>query len=66
MWTIEIWNEPMEYWLVMTGDQSEQGLNGEIDRRSELRDKIVNDMGIKLVDEYVKKIENLGGTVIRP
>jgi hypothetical protein len=56
----------MEYWLVMTGDQSEQGLNGEIDRRSELRDKIVNDMGIKLVDEYVKKVENLGGTVIRP
>lgn len=66
MWTIEIWNGPMEYWLVMTGDQSEQGLNGEIDRRSELRDKIVNDMGIKLVDEYVKKVENLGGTVIRP
>jgi hypothetical protein len=54
----------MEYWLVITGKQSEQGIDGEIDHQSELRDKIVNDMGIKLVDEYVKKVENFRGTVI--
>lgn len=65
-WTIEKWDGPMEYWLVMTGDPSEPGIDGGIGRRTESWDKIVNTISVESVDEYVKKIESLGGTVIRP
>ncbi|MEE9190859.1 MAG: VOC family protein [Candidatus Neomarinimicrobiota bacterium] len=65
-WTIEKWDGPMEYWLVMTGDTSEPGIDGGIGRRTESWDKIVNTISVESVEEYVKKIESLGGTIIRP
>lgn len=65
-WTIEKWDGPMEYWFVMTGDPSEPGIDGGIGRRTESWDKIVNTISVESVEEYVKKIESLGGTIIRP
>jgi predicted enzyme related to lactoylglutathione lyase len=65
-WTIEKWEGPMEYWLVTTGNPEEPGIDGGIGRRSEEWDKVVNTIGVKSVDEYVEKIINFGGKVLRP
>jgi len=32
-WKIEKWDGPIEYWVVMTGDEEEPGIDGGLARR---------------------------------
>jgi predicted enzyme related to lactoylglutathione lyase len=65
-WTIEKWNGPMDYWLVMTGPEGTPGIDGGIARRGEGESGAINSIDVPDVDEYVGRITDAGGTVIVP
>ena len=65
-WKIEKWKGPIEYWLIMTGKQDEPGIDGGLARRTEDETSTVNTIDVPSIDEYIKKVENNGGSIIRP
>lgn len=65
-WKIEKWKGPMEYWLIMTGDPKEPGIDGGLAKRTEPQPSTVNTIDVPSVDQYVGKIQANGGTIIRP
>jgi len=65
-WKIEKWKGPMEYWLIMTGNEKEPGIDGGLGKRTEAEPSTVNTIDVPSVDEYVKKIEKNGGSIFRP
>jgi len=71
-WTIEKTPGPMEYLMVLTvpiddkGMPVRPGVNGGMMKKQNPEHKPVNYVAVESVDEYVKKIEALGGRVIVP
>jgi hypothetical protein len=62
-WTFEKWKGPFDYWLVMTGDDKQPGINGGIARRQKPSDGIVNFLDVSSVDESLAKVVERGGRV---
>ena len=62
----------MEYWLVKTvptdakGQATRPGVNGGLMRRMAKGQAPVNYVGVASVDEFVRKAERLGATVVMP
>src|SRR3989337_1272118 len=71
-WKIEKTPGPMEYLMVLTvpiddkGMPVRPGVNGGMMKKQNPEHKPVNYVAVESVDEYVKKIEALGGRVIVP
>ncbi len=65
-WKFDKWNGPMEYWMVKTGDDKQPGINGGLAKRMPGQSGITNTIDVPSVDEYVKKIQAMGGQVISP
>ena len=65
-WKIEKWEGPIEYWVIEAGEESEEGINGGLQKREEPEDQIFNYVKVSSVDEVSKLIEDNGGTVISP
>ena len=71
-WKIEKMPGPMEYWGIATvpiddkGMPVRPGVNGGMMKRQNPEHKPVNYIAVESVDEYVKKIEALGGRIIVP
>ncbi|MFH1502835.1 MAG: VOC family protein [Candidatus Eisenbacteria bacterium] len=65
-WTIQKWDGPVDYWLVMTGSKDQPGIDGGMGRKSDGMSAVVNTMDVPSVDEYVSKIEAAGGTITVP
>ena len=65
-WKAEKWEGPVEYWLITTGKEDEPGIDGGLSRRTEAYPSTVNTIAVPSVDEYVKKVERAGGTLVRP
>lgn len=64
-WEFQKWEGPMEYWLIMTGDKTQPGIDGGLGKKSpENLDNNVID--VDDVDEALKKVETNGGTIVRP
>jgi len=73
-WEIKKWEGggmEMEYWMIMTGSEKEPGIDGGLSKRMEplsgtgVRAYICT-IGVSSVDEYAKKIEKAGGTIVMP
>ncbi|MFW9968954.1 MAG: VOC family protein [Candidatus Odinarchaeota archaeon] len=64
-WKIEKWNGPIDYWFIMTGNESEPGIDGGIGFEEEDSPKVINTIDVKNVDEIIKKIEKNGGEIVR-
>lgn len=64
-WTFERWDGPMEYYLIKTGEDGQFGINGGLAKRGDLNLSTVNLIDVPSLDEFAKKIERGGGTVIR-
>ena len=58
---------PVEYWLVTTGDDKDAGINGGLlcPREGQSPGRI-NTIAIPSLDETIRKIEKLGGSVCVP
>ena len=65
-WKFEKWKGPVDYWLVMTGNEKEPGIDGGLSRRTEAEPSTVNTISVPNVDQCVKKIEKGGGIITRP
>jgi len=71
-WKIEKMPGPVEYWGIATVPVNEKGMpqrpgvNGGMMKRQNPEHKPVNYIAVESVDEYVKKIEALGGRIIAP
>ena len=65
-WKVEKWKGPMEYWLLKTGKENEPGIDGGLERRTGGEPLTVNAIAVPSIDEYIKKVEDNGGSIIRP
>ncbi|MFX0036019.1 MAG: VOC family protein [Candidatus Hermodarchaeota archaeon] len=65
-WKIEKWEGPLEYWLIKAGDDDEPGINGGLQKRENKEDSITTYIGVKSVDETIKKIKQSGGKIVKP
>jgi len=64
-WKIEKWNGPIDYWMVMTGDENEPGIDGGLGFEEEIFPKVINTIDVENIDEIIKRIEKNGGEIIR-
>ena len=65
-WKFQKWDGPMDYWLIMTGDEDEPGIDGGLGYEEEGFPKVVNTIDVDDIDEVIKKIENNNGEIVRP
>jgi predicted enzyme related to lactoylglutathione lyase len=65
-WKIDKWEGPIDYWLITTGDKSEQGIDGGLMKRENPQATISTTIEVESIDEYLKNIEANGGKVTVP
>lgn len=64
-WRFEKWDSPyMDYWLIMTGDDIEPGIDGGLSLREgkPFSDNLT--IGVDDVSEYLRLVEQHGGAVV--
>jgi Predicted enzyme related to lactoylglutathione lyase len=65
-WKFEKWQGPFDYWLVKTGEDSEPGINGGLNRKMNTNQICtVNTIAVESIDSTIQKIVRNGGKVIR-
>lgn len=62
-WKVEQY-EDTPYWLVMTGEKSETGIDGAIYKKDWM-DKTVNTIQVENLEEYMDKVKSNGGKILR-
>lgn len=65
-WTIEKWDGPIEYWLIMTGNEDEPGIDGGLGRRESPETGVEVTIDVKDLDKALAAVEANGGSVSRP
>ena len=66
-WKIEKTPGPMDYWMITTGPEDEPGINGGLSSREQMSyTTFVNTVDVSNVDEYMAKVEEMGGKVVSP
>ncbi len=65
-WEFEKWSGPMEYWLVKTGESSQPGIDGGLQKREDPPGTVCNIIDVPDIDEYVQRVADAGGTTITP
>jgi predicted enzyme related to lactoylglutathione lyase len=64
-WKIEKAPGPMEYFFIETTDEKgNKGVAGGMGKRGSPEQRITNYIGVDSVDEYMKKVEELGGKLV--
>ena len=56
---------PIEYWLITTGEKDEPGIDGGLSKRTDSEPSTVNTIDVPSVDQYIKKVESNGGSLVR-
>ena len=65
-WKFELVPE-MQYYLIETTDlEGKNGVGGGMGKRGSPEQRITNFIGVESVDDYIAKVETLGGKVIQP
>jgi predicted enzyme related to lactoylglutathione lyase len=64
-WEIKKWEGPIDYWLIMTGEEGTPGIDGGIMKRMDNETTIVT-IDVPDVDEFAKKIQEAGGKIVKP
>lgn len=67
-WQFQKWDGPMPYWLIITGPDTEKGINGGmVMRRGEIDGQAVIayvcTVDVPAIDAAVEKAQQLGGTL---
>ena len=65
-WQIQKWNAPEDYWLIMTGEDNQPGINGGLMRRPDPSASTINSVDVPSVDDFVTKIIQNEGKVVMP
>jgi predicted enzyme related to lactoylglutathione lyase len=64
-WKIEKWG-PIDYWLIITGDKSEAGIDGALKKREKPQESTINTISVPSIDEFIEKVKQNGGQVLMP
>lgn len=64
-WEFTQWGE-YEYFLAMTGDEREPGINGAITKPDAIHQTVVNTVNVADLDGAEKSIIRNGGTILMP
>jgi predicted enzyme related to lactoylglutathione lyase len=64
-WTSNVFDET-HYWVLDTGREPAPGIDGGIVKRESPRETVRNTVFVDSVDEFVRKIESAGGSVVVP
>jgi predicted enzyme related to lactoylglutathione lyase len=62
-WRFEKWKGPVDYWLIMTG-QDEPGIDGGLARRADTGAATVNTINVQSIDGYIEKIIENNGIIL--
>ena len=62
-WKFDKWEGAMEYWMIQTGEGL--GIDGGMSKRDE-RTQDINTIEVSNLNEYMKKLEENGATIIAP
>lgn len=63
-WKFDKWaGDEMDYWMITTGPEDEQGINGGLAKR-EKDNYVVNTIEVKNIDKAIKQIKDLGGKIL--
>ena len=65
-WQIEKWDGPIEYWLIMTGEEDKPGIDGGLARREDPTTGVENTIDVKDLGASLANVKANGGKVIRP
>jgi hypothetical protein len=65
-WTIEKWDGPIEYWLIITGPEDQPGIDGGLARREDPEIGVENMIDVSNLEESLENVTANGGKVIRP
>ena len=65
-WQIEKWDGPIEYWLIMTGEEDKPGIDGGLARREDPTTGVENTIDVKDLDTSLANVKASGGEIIRP
>lgn len=66
-WKFEKVPTSPEYYFITTKDENgETGVGGGLSKREKTEDSIINFIDVPSIDEYIAKVEKLGGKVVTP
>lgn len=66
-WRIQLLPGPIGYYLIETTDlNGEKGVGGGMARRHKPEQGVTNSVGVNSVDDYLARVEKLGGKIIEP
>ncbi len=65
-WQFQKWKGPMDYWLIMTGDESEPGIDGGLGYEEEGFPNVVNIIDVADIEDVINRIEKNAGEIVRP
>lgn len=65
-WKFQKWDGPMDYWLIMTGDENEPGIDGGLGYEEEGLPNLINTIDVADIDDVINRIEKNGGEIVRP
>ncbi len=65
-WDTQKWDGPMDYWMMMTGDQEAPGINGGLVKKTDGNPIVVNTIDVEDLDATISKIEANGGSITVP
>lgn len=55
-----------EYWMVITGDEKDPGINGGLMKKKDPKQPIANSIDVVDLDAAVVKVEKAGGKIVVP
>lgn len=67
-WQTHKWDGPEDYWLLMTGEKDQPGIDGGLMKACDDSPTraVINTIDVPSVDDYVEKITKAGGSVVMP
>jgi predicted enzyme related to lactoylglutathione lyase len=65
-WNFDKWEGPQDYWLIMTGEEGQPGINGGMMQRPDPAAVGANIVDVPSADGYTNKIVSNGGSVLMP
>ena len=64
-WKFKKWNGPFNYWLIITGDEKDPGIDGGIAQREDPTATIINFINVPSVEDVSKSVTQHGGKIIQ-
>ena len=63
-WEVRRWDGPSDYWLLITGEDDEPGINGAIVHREDTITGSANVIDVPSLDEALVDVQDAGGDIV--